>query len=748
MPCPQFPFGLWCWVSSLGSPNKLRWCVVKKERLLFYKFSNNPLNAPNNKRGYDITNTIEIKSILSIDVQAKRVEFTFLNSNEPVVLEFLNRLDLLQVCSIIDLQKTPPATLNVESNANFPLYLFNRKKPLNILLDIDDTPSSMYDKVIKVLNDDASTEDEYGKYRYLFQLGTFNKRQSVQFTLFTATETRFKLSDYSLRSKSQPFLLMYPSDWFPLCNLFVEKPYKTHDCFNRNYIGFLLQMELFSSSDYLSRIIWKKGLRFEDLIALHSNLYKEFQTTTSSEYIPIPKRIDAVYRLTRGLPLELDPTKVDLSIFSGRNSDGGDFVEEEEEEEVVDLEYLDEEPSLEWIQNPIEVVDHTPSDLLIKKSLSSQSTSSISSKYEDRHQLSPVLRQTMKIERFLQQVLSVELFWTSKTLFQWLGLLLAVSVSPLSTQTGSENSVLKTLSRRVFSTKKKSSRKYSPLTSEVPVMNETRFSLHRSSSYRVTISQLEQLALPGDIVLFACNNLPSKFQRFVLTNCAYDHVGIIVSSPSLPSTSESKYDDLHILEASGQGTKMYKLKQRLLDYGAGYTESVSWRKLMLPYEERGVDLSLDPCSPSCILHQRPSRINLEVGTCDYCIENVSLRDNLETSLSKFASRVVGKRYSLSLRKIFRVPAHFSSKKHANKNTGDEKDFFCSELLACAYREMGLLPEHIDAMSFWPNAWVSTDDPYMIGSTRLSDGVSLTPEISLDCRKPIEIKSMVSESDET
>ena len=499
-------------------------------------------------------------------------------------------------------------------------------------------------------------------------------------------------------------------------------------------LRFLLQMELFSSSDYLSRIIWKKGLRFEDLIALHSNLYKEFQTTTSSEYIPIPKRIDAVYRLTRGLPLELDPIKVDLSIFSGSNADGRDFVEEEE----VDLEYLDDEPSLEWIQNPIEAVDHTPSDLLIKKSLSSQSTSSISSKNEDRHQLSPVLRQTMKIERFLQQLLSVELFWTSKTLFQWLGLLLDVSVSPLSAQTG----------RRVFSRKKKSSRKYSPLTSEVPIMNETRFSLHRSSSYRVTISQLEQLALPGDIVLFACNNFPSKFQRFVLTNCAYDHVGIIVSSPSLPTTSESKYDDLHILEASGQGTKMYKLKQRLLDYGAGYTESVSWRKLMLPYEERGVDLSLDPCSLSCILYQRPSRINVEVGTCDYCIENVSLRDNLETSLSKFASRVVGKRYSLSLRKIFRVPAHFSSKKHANKKTGDEKDYFCSELLACAYREMGLLPEHIDAMSFWPNAWVSTDDPYMIGSPRLSDGVSLTPEISLDCRKPIEIKNMVSESDET
>jgi hypothetical protein len=45
----------------------------------------------------------------------------------------------------------------------------------------------------------------------------------------------------------------------------------------------------------------------------------------------------------------------------------------------------------------------------------------------------------------------------------------------------------------------------------------------------VHISRLLELLLPGDIVLFSCANTPSALQRRV-TNCAYDHVGMVVDA--------------------------------------------------------------------------------------------------------------------------------------------------------------------------------------------------------------------------
>ena len=65
-------------------------------------------------------------------------------------------------------------------------------------------------------------------------------------------------------------------------------------------------------------------------------------------------------------------------------------------------------------------------------------------------------------------------------------------------------------------------------------------------------------------------------------------------------------------------------------------------------------------------------------------------------LEEFIRTVIGLKYKLTPSKIF-------SKKCENENDiiNEEKSFFCSELVASAYKCLGLLPQEISASQYWP-----------------------------------------------
>ena len=63
-------------------------------------------------------------------------------------------------------------------------------------------------------------------------------------------------------------------------------------------------------------------------------------------------------------------------------------------------------------------------------------------------------------------------------------------------------------------------------------------------------------------------------------------------------------------------------------------------------------------------------------------------------------------------------------KFKKQDPGDEKNFFCSELVASAYKKLGLLPKNISSGSYLP--WHFTDR----GKLKLVKG-ALWPEQVLD-----------------
>lgn len=87
-------------------------------------------------------------------------------------------------------------------------------------------------------------------------------------------------------------------------------------------------------------------------------------------------------------------------------------------------------------------------------------------------------------------------------------------------------------------------------------------------------------------------------------------------------------------------------------------------------------------------------------------------DELE-QLEEFAQQVRGKKYKMNLVKICRQ----KSDRDASENIKDTKSYFCSELIASAYKRIGLLPADVSATQYWPGAFsINSDTEYLKGAT--------------------------------
>jgi len=81
--------------------------------------------------------------------------------------------------------------------------------------------------------------------------------------------------------------------------------------------------------------------------------------------------------------------------------------------------------------------------------------------------------------------------------------------------------------------------------------------------------------------------------------------------------------------------------------------------------------------------------------------------NFFKKLMNFLKNNMGKKYELSLSKIlFRKKSlikieNISTKKNTKTKNDSKTGFFCSELVAAAYKELGLLDSQISATTYWP-----------------------------------------------
>lgn len=80
--------------------------------------------------------------------------------------------------------------------------------------------------------------------------------------------------------------------------------------------------------------------------------------------------------------------------------------------------------------------------------------------------------------------------------------------------------------------------------------------------------------------------------------------------------------------------------------------------------------------------------------------NYHLNEDEIECLEDFAQKVRGKKYKMNLVKICRT----KSKRDAAEEIKENKSYFCSELIASAYKRIGLLPEDVSATQYWPSAF--------------------------------------------
>lgn len=173
-------------------------------------------------------------------------------------------------------------------------------------------------------------------------------------------------------------------------------------------------------------------------------------------------------------------------------------------------------------------------------------------------------------------------------------------------------------------------------------------------------------ASTGDLILFRNKDIGSVIQRG-FTRSSYDHVALLLCYTS------GKICLLEAIQSTGVNLLLWsdfkKYQWNLL------TERIVHRKLEFERTEESL-----------------------------------------VKLEEFVNKVVGKAYKLSTRKIVM--------KNPQKKPGDETDFFCSELIASAYKVLGVLSEEEISNRFLPGSFAEDGNLQLIGA-------KLGPECVID-----------------
>ena len=240
-------------------------------------------------------------------------------------------------------------------------------------------------------------------------------------------------------------------------------------------------------------------------------------------------------------------------------------------------------------------------------------------------------------------------------------------------------------------------------------------SKYPSKGFFHVFSQLQE----GDLVLFRTSKrFMPKLQRFACST-SFDHVGIIVicedcdddccSKELKQVRKEANIPAFHTLEADGGGVQVYRFTPACL---RSYSGTVFVRHL-----------DLTRLTPAQISKAR-------------------------ASLRQYTERMRGRPYARNLMEMLRA-AGYGGKNRAEDLTA----VFCSELVAAAYREMGIFPNDRLANTYIPADFstrtaVSKRKKRNKRAVKLLLGASFTPECIIDPENltvplPSDTRSMAS-----
>lgn len=171
---------------------------------------------------------------------------------------------------------------------------------------------------------------------------------------------------------------------------------------------------------------------------------------------------------------------------------------------------------------------------------------------------------------------------------------------------------------------------------------------------QISVFEFLDCVKTGDILLFRTNSIVSKAQRTV-TRSNYDHVALLIKHSGYVAFLEST----RVIGVNVLFWEEFIEKQWHLLY-----DHLVYRKLTVK----------DP-------------------------------EALENTVKKFISESMGKKFNASIKKIL-------GKKETNENEG----YFCSELVASAYKKAGLLPSDVSSSNYWPGNFAGERPLFLINAS--------------------------------
>ena len=79
--------------------------------------------------------------------------------------------------------------------------------------------------------------------------------------------------------------------------------------------------------------------------------------------------------------------------------------------------------------------------------------------------------------------------------------------------------------------------------------------------------------------------------------------------------------------------------------------------------------------------------------------------------------MIGNKYNLNPLKLLRKTSEIYDEKLSNF---ENRDFFCSELVACAYKFLNLLPKKKAATKYWPSSFSKENKLNLFGKCKLGE----------------------------
>ncbi len=98
------------------------------------------------------------------------------------------------------------------------------------------------------------------------------------------------------------------------------------------------------------------------------------------------------------------------------------------------------------------------------------------------------------------------------------------------------------------------------------------------------------------------------------------------------------------------------------------------------------------------------------------LNNFERKPELLKSLDTFVKNSKGRKYKITTRKLMKKKC----KTDYGEEVDEKRNFFCSELVASAFKLMGLLPTNVSSTQYWPGSFAARRGLKLLGGASFGE----------------------------